>query len=309
MLRKIGELGARRIPGTERGIAPFFSPDGTQIGFTVADKLKRVPVTGGSATTVCDVPAAALTTASWSADDTIVFADPTDPPGVFRVSVSSGKRERMTTAAKGEIHSLPQLLPGGASLLFVAASGGRRRTVVRDLASGDEKVVLDDAAAHYVKTGYLLYANRDSVLMAAPFDARTRSVTAPAVSVQDGVMVKGGFAAANITAADDGTLIVVPLIAVGDKRHVMWATSDGRSVPALPGDPALDYPRYPSLSRDGQHLALTQGPARCHLGPDLQGGSQPRKPRSTRTTSARNGCPDKSILRVRSGVRAIFGRQ
>jgi len=280
MMRRIDELVARRITGTERGIAPFFSSDGTQIGFSVGNQLRRVPLAGGSPTKICEIPSAALTTASWNIDGTIVFSDPSEPAGLFRVSVSSGQLERITTAAKGEIHSSPQMLPGGKTLLYVAAKGAERRTVARNLASGEEKVVLEDAAARYVKAGYVMYANRDSVLMAAPFDVEKLAVTGPGVTLQDSVMLKGAFALLNAGAADDGTLIVVPGSASGDdKRHLMWASKDGHFLPALPGDPSLDYPRYPSLSRDGHRLLLTQGPA--NAGTlwlfDLSGGAQPRK--------------------------------
>ena len=70
-------------PNTTTGpYNPFFSPDGQWIGFVTRTELKKVPVRGGSAITLCAVDRSRG--ASWGADGTIVFA--ASPRAAFSAS-------------------------------------------------------------------------------------------------------------------------------------------------------------------------------------------------------------------------------
>ena len=52
---RFDRLDTRFVAGSEDGLDPFLSPDGTQIGFTTYTELKRVPAAGGPAETICPV--------------------------------------------------------------------------------------------------------------------------------------------------------------------------------------------------------------------------------------------------------------
>jgi hypothetical protein len=55
-LRELDEPIPTMIPGTENGAGPFWSPDGSTIGFNASGKLKRIALWGGGpATPICDV--------------------------------------------------------------------------------------------------------------------------------------------------------------------------------------------------------------------------------------------------------------
>ena len=88
-VRMVDRLEARPIPGTEDGRVPFFSPDGLWLGFVVESesKLKKVPLSGGAPTTLCD--AGDVRGASWGEDGTIVFARDGES-GLERVSAEGG---------------------------------------------------------------------------------------------------------------------------------------------------------------------------------------------------------------------------
>ena len=60
--RRLDELDARPIPGTEGGIGPFFSPDGLWLGFYAEGALKKLALAGGTPITIC--PAVNVTGAS-----------------------------------------------------------------------------------------------------------------------------------------------------------------------------------------------------------------------------------------------------
>ena len=51
-LRSLDSSEPRPLAGTERGLAPFWSPDGRSIGFFADTKLKRVDIAGGSPQTL-----------------------------------------------------------------------------------------------------------------------------------------------------------------------------------------------------------------------------------------------------------------
>jgi serine/threonine-protein kinase len=75
-LRRMDQLEATAITGTEGGYGPFFSPDGQSVGFAVGTKLKKVPISGG-ATQILGLVPPITRGASWGADNTIMYtADP-----------------------------------------------------------------------------------------------------------------------------------------------------------------------------------------------------------------------------------------
>ena len=53
-VRRLDSLELVPLPGTEDAKTPFFSPDGQWIGFFADDKMKKVPVSGGTPVTLCD---------------------------------------------------------------------------------------------------------------------------------------------------------------------------------------------------------------------------------------------------------------
>ena len=66
--------------------------------------------------------------ASWSTDDTIVFATNDPTSGLLRVAAAGGEPEVLTTPNReqGELdHLWPEVLPGGQAVLFTIATDRR----------------------------------------------------------------------------------------------------------------------------------------------------------------------------------------
>src|SRR5712671_6967719 len=55
-VRSLDTLTAQALAGTDRASAPFWSPDGTALGFFAGGKLKKIDVVGGPVITLCDAP-------------------------------------------------------------------------------------------------------------------------------------------------------------------------------------------------------------------------------------------------------------
>jgi serine/threonine-protein kinase len=262
--RALDRLSAIPISGTSGGYSPFFSPDGQWVGFAANGELRKVPLSGGPAVTLCK--AASLFGASWGDDGTIVFATQRNG-GLWRVPAAGGIPEPLTTPQPGEYsHRLPHMLPGSRAVIFTILKGpnswDNTQIVVRSLATSQQTVLVTGGAdGRYVSTGHLVYV-RLGTLMAVPFDPARLAVTGGATGVIDGVMQAAdrnlsymhNTLAGQLAVSDTGALVYLTggAVAAGD-RSLVWVDRHGTSQ-ALPAPPRSYY--SPRLSPDGQRVAV-----------------------------------------------------
>jgi serine/threonine-protein kinase len=259
-LRRLDQLEA--VPLAAAAVSdPFFSPDGRWVGFfSISDrKLKKVPVTGGSAVPICDIQALYPRGASWGDDDTIVFnASAAAWTQLLRVAAAGGTPEPVSTLNEGEVtHRWPQVLPGAKAVLFTAFGtlGGidAANILAQRLPAGPSKVVLRGAHyARYLRTGHLLYA-QGATLFAVPFDADRLEVTGQPVAVVQGVMGFTMSGASSFDVSDAGTVAYVAGQLIGNETRLLWMRRDGTTTP-MPAAP-FDW-RDPQFSPDGTRLAF-----------------------------------------------------
>src|SRR5262249_15725712 len=175
-LRRLDQLQAVPLPGTEGAHSPFFSPDGQSIAFFADTQLKRVAVKGGAVVVLADAPMDRGGT--WSEDGTIVFAPSWMASlGLSRGSSSGGSPEflpRRDPAAGEVTHRWPQALPGGKALLFTAHKTNGNfddaSIVVQGLPSGPRKVIVRGGYhGRYLSSGHVVYVH-EGTLFAIPFD-------------------------------------------------------------------------------------------------------------------------------------------
>ncbi len=189
-LRPMDQLEARPIPGTEGGGQPFFSHDGQWIGFTDGDRLRRVRVGGGPPSTIVEHPE--MRGATWGADGMIVLGSPS---GLWRVSAGGATPEQLskTIVDRGSVgHRRPELLPGGAGVLFTIWNGvlEEAQVAVLSLRTGEVTPLFRGNTPRYSETGHVIYGRADGVLMAVPFDRVHLEVTGQELSILEGIMVK-----------------------------------------------------------------------------------------------------------------------
>jgi len=70
--RDLDSLEVRALAGTDGAIHPFFAPDGRDVGFLTNDRIKAYTFATGTTSTIAD--AATPVAATWTTDDSIVFA-------------------------------------------------------------------------------------------------------------------------------------------------------------------------------------------------------------------------------------------
>ena len=212
-VRRLDQLEAAPLAGTEGARNPFFSPDGEWIAFFAGGKLKKIAAIGGAAVTLCDAPGDRGGT--WGEDGNILFA-PHSLTGLWRVSSEGGAAEALTTpdtAAGENTHRWPQALAGGEAVLFTAGRGGARfwdaNLVVQKLPSGPRKIVQQGSSyGRYLPSGHLVY-RQEGTLFAVPFDLDRLETTGPPAPALEGVLAAEGYGA-QFDFSNQGTLAFVP---------------------------------------------------------------------------------------------------
>ena len=265
LVRSLDSLAATPIPTTTGADSPFFSPDGAWIGFWDAGELRKVPISGSTTyTTIAKVPGEGtprITGASWGDGDVIVFAV---GPKLWRVAASGGTPEQVVDRRDDEYGlRLPQVLPGAKAIIFTRLTTAFRwddaQIIARSLETGQQSVLLNDAAdARYVASGHLVFMRRGK-LMAVPFDLDQLTVSGAAVAIVDDVMQAAYMTnsgadsgAGQFALSAGGTLAYVTGgVRPDDSRELVWVSRDGEVVP-IPA-PKQEYVTA-RLSPDGQKI-------------------------------------------------------
>jgi serine/threonine-protein kinase len=258
MMRAIDQLDAVPLRGVSTPRAPFFSPDGKWIGyFEGTTELKKVSTSGGPPISLCRI-AGGPRGASWSADNTIVFATSDPTTGLLSVPAGGGEPTVLTkpdTARGEQDHWFPEVLPGGRAVLFTitAPSLDTSQVAVLDLKTGQRKTLVRGGThAQYVESGHLVYAAAGS-LRAVSFDPVRLDVLSDPIPVVDQVATTL-IGAAEFSVSTTGALLYVPGSLSSELRTLTWVGRNGREEPVK--SPPRAYVTL-RLSPDDTRVALT----------------------------------------------------
>jgi len=255
--RSLDALDAVPVPGTDGATNPFFSPDGSRIGFINLNpfELRLLPVAGGNSVVVTR-DSISGGGASWG-DDGFIYFDGVN--SLSRIKPDGTHRELIykLDSLKREVGvAWPEVLPGATGVLFRIRRVGDDisdfRVMVADLRTKQTKFVVQAARARYAPTGHLLYVTGDGSLMAARFDADRLEMTGPPVLLWRGLGV-GAFGVVDLALASTGSLLYST-----DYNSTIaqptWVTRDGAATPLDAAWPAgLVY--SVAISPDGSQLA------------------------------------------------------
>ena len=265
-LRRLDQLDAAPIAGTDGASNPFFSPDGQSLGFHADGSLRKVPLAGGPVVVLCDVDF--VYGASWGGSNQIVFARQSG--GLWQVPAAGGTPIAATSLQNdaGEIsHRLPQFLPDGHTVLFtvtktVFPSWDDTQIAAQSLATGKRKLLVEGGAdARFVAPGHLVYLRRGT-LMAVPFDVQRLEVTTgAAVGVVADVMQAASIqpiqidtGAGQFAVSESGSLVYVTGgVFPQDRWSLAWVDRTGRAEGLHVAPGAYMAPR---LSPDGKRVAF-----------------------------------------------------
>jgi len=254
-LRRLDKFEMEPIPGTEGAQAPFFSPDGEQLGFMAAGRLKKVLLrgTGRQVTVLCDAPVSGG--GAWDRSGWIYFTF--GESRLARVREDGGTPQELGNA--GDVHHLSALPEGRGILLTIQppeAQSNRKDTCRIAVLSPDGqtvKPVLDGGYnARYLSSGQLVFI-RGGGLFAVPFDLDSLEASPSPMNVQPEVWTDSVWAIARYDVSLDGTLAYID---GGDAARTVptWIDLETREEHPLPIPPGV-YNTF-NLSPDGTHLAI-----------------------------------------------------
>ena len=236
-----------QIAGTGSAFGPFFSPDGSTIGFTQEGRLRKVGIGGGAVVTISDVSPSG---SSWGPDGNIYF---TSNNMLWRVSEAGGTPQGITVpdTAKGESLRWPDALPDGRGILLTLVRGGQPTLAF---------VSLPDFTLHdlnqpgmyprWVDGGYLTFVQQDATLFTAPFDAKGAKLAGAPVPVTDNVRFGPAFPG-KLGISRTGTLAYL-----GGRtalRELVLMEQDGKQTILPTGNEFYSRPRF---SPDGQRVVF-----------------------------------------------------
>ncbi len=247
---RTGETHA--LTGTDGAAAPFWSADGSRIGYFSADRLKAIDPSRGQISDLADVRSGRG--GAWNSAGDIVFAPQADS-GLMR-RAPDGSITPFTTIdrAKGEIaHAWPAFVTDGAHVLFlVTASDASRAGVwIASLADPAARRRIAAADSQVIVSGETMFYLKDLALMAQPIDLTTFAASGqPRVAALR--VGRGALGQIFATAAPDALIYGAPSAML---RQLQRVTREG--APAGWSSEPIDAWDL-RIAPDGRRLVVTE---------------------------------------------------
>ncbi len=245
----LGSLTAQVLPGTEGARRPFWSPDSRFLAFMAGGKLKKISITGGPPSVVCD--AATGADGTWGRAGVILF-DGSGPDPILRVAASGGIATPQVKAdSAGQVFQVgwPEFLPDGKHYLYLSILP---QPTLR-IGSLDSKKVITlgpcESQVQYLPTGHLLYS-RGGSLVVQPFDARGLKFVGEPVPVAEQVG-SDAVGSSDFRASDNGVLVYSSRSA--EAGQLVECDRAGKQLRVLSCPPEA---QWLALSLDGRRAAV-----------------------------------------------------
>jgi eukaryotic-like serine/threonine-protein kinase len=260
-VRSLASREATVVPGTDGASRPFWSTDGTSLGYFAGGQLTTLAWPGGAPVTVAIAPQPYG--ATWSSSGAILFAPDIILTGISRVAARGGAAEPVTlldNTAGETSHWWPVFLSDGIHFLYHVRSTNDARIGVylgqvdRPSKAGSP-IFRSDSDVVYVpmpgtRDGVLLYvagqrieARRfDMARLTVAADAKALGLSAGGTTIYQPVM---------LSASPDVLAFAESAIPDGDRLEAV--DRRGNRVRLWGTPEPLNWPR---LSPDGKHIAV-----------------------------------------------------
>ncbi|MEO7157865.1 MAG: hypothetical protein ABI039_09905 [Vicinamibacterales bacterium] len=289
----------RALPGSDGAAIPFWSHDGSQIGFFANTHIRILDLASGQATDVADAPSGHGGT--WNAAGDLVFA-PSANGGLMR-RTAAGALTAWTTveAANGETaHSWPAFLADGTHVIFLVSATQSSRSGIWIAPLEDpaarRRLVASDAQA--IVAGQSLLYPRDLALVAQELDPATLEPAGRPTAVGFNVG-RGPLGQVFATASSDVLIYGGPGTT---QRELRWVSRQGEPI-GSPSEPVAAWDVR--IAPDGRRLVVTEVDRQLRtLDVFIRTGSQPAPTRVSLSTDA-----DESGVWSPDGLRIAWAGQ
>ena len=256
-LRRMDRGDAQPLAGTDGALSPFYSPDGSSVGFFAGGRLKKVSLVDRAVQTVAnDIGSSS---GVWTRDNTIIVTGRGFVEGLMRVSAVDGTREPLTRLEPGEaLHRWPSLSPSGRIVVYTTTNTigpglEEPHLVAESLDSGRREILAVDATwATFAPDGRHLLLVRGGTLMAIAFDPDQLLISGSPVPLGVEGVIQSSTGAAQLAASSSA---LAYLQGASETRRLVWVDRQGRVEPIAEAPPRLYV--HPRLSPDGTRIAVT----------------------------------------------------
>ena len=199
---------ATRVSGTDGGSVPFWSPDGSSLGFFSRGQLHVAELRAGTQRTLCSAPRPGGGT--WTTSGTIVYSPDFLGVPLYKVPAAGGTCTQLTRYRPGDFdHRRPVALPDGRHVLFSSFRGNAGLVV--DIETGAMSEVRKPGnELSFAHPNWLLFRDVEGPLgnagpvFAQPFDPASRRPTGEPRIVVDRL---GGFSGVSRYSATSRVLV------------------------------------------------------------------------------------------------------
>ena len=281
-LHDLRNAETRALPGTEQAASPFWSQDGSRVGFFAGGQLKILDLANGTVSALAGAPSPRG--AAWNAAGDIVFAASANS-GLIKRGVD-GSFTPFTTpdaTASETSHSWPAFLPDGRHVVFLVSAHDRSRAGIwitsLDDPSARKRLVASESQPLVVGTVQALTPSdpqaqtllflTDQVLVAQSLDLASRTLVDRSTPV--GLSVgRGSLGQTFASASDDVLIFGAPASSL---RELRWVSREGKTIGnASEPTEAWDL----RIAPDGRRIAVTEvDPQLRTLDVFIRSGSQP----------------------------------
>jgi serine/threonine-protein kinase len=260
LTRRLDQPKAVELAGTEDATSPFFSPNGGWIGFFAHGKLKKVPVDGGTVSTLCAAPAPRG--GAWAEDGTIIAAL-NGTGGLSRIPEGGGEPLPFTNLDNENeevTHRWPQIIPGKQQVVFSAHTtvsnfddASIEVISLKDEKAKPKKLPFKGLYPRYLPSGHIAYLNRGT-LLAVPMDLDRLEPGGSPVPVLEFVGSNATMGFAQYDFSRDGKLVYRSGGSGSVLVTIQWLDRSGNTSPLL-AEPGY-YNRI-RFAPTGDRIAMT----------------------------------------------------
>ena len=258
-LRRLDQLDATPIAGTDGGSNPFFSPEGNRVGFIKNGTEVRIASLAG-APTVTLTDKANSSSGDWGDDGYVYFEVDS---GVARIRATGGEIEpiyHIQPKAKEVATEWVHVLPGASGILFRLRHVGQGpadfEIMAMPLPKGPARSLVRGVYATYSPTGHLLVVTSDGKLIGIPFDPKKLQLTGAPIALLEGIGVRNGGFNIDLALAPNGTLAYTTGGTIGSRRAA-WVSREGLVTPADSGWDPQGVIASQSLAPNGKAIAVS----------------------------------------------------
>jgi len=259
-VQSLNQLDGKPLPGTEGATFPFWSPDGSYVGFFADRNLKKVAAAGGPVQVLC--PAMNGRGGSWNQEGVIIFCPVIEPSPLYRIPDSGGEPTAVTeldTTKSHFSHRWPHFLPDGKHFLYCArtatATSGENDSIIMGSLdrSFNPRAVLKAGSSMAYAHGYLLYS-LGNTLMAQGFDPENGTVNGNRISLANDLQYSSLSAKAAFSVSQTGILAYQRGTSISE-TGLTWVTRNKSTLNRInrPGFLINEI----KLSRDESRLAVS----------------------------------------------------